>query len=437
MDLQALARPLGWNKKASRKLCDAVAVALSTFPLENAVAITNRAAATMIEDALGPDVADTLPQATAPEQGVEIVAFVAANLFTAARATEEAVAQLVATAAGYQARRSVSTGLPHPILDTVLASFAATPPKTNQQQWSPEVSPTHLAQPAQHKPPQHQQTRQAPAPTTRVPPPPARKDQPPPRKTRPKCNGCGHTVDSCTCGAPLDPSTGEVQRLPRERAHAASDHSSSDRSSTPNHRDDDSDARTNRTTRTTDTSRTDRTNRRPGTFKDPAVLWEPSLWENEVYQGATAQTLEHQLLQAVGAQTLPSDSFPKELCTLLAELCSQWLAEPSSTIVPEIALELLFRQRLWQTPGAEKADVDSAMRKIRAQALPEKFRKAAATLESKARKAEKTRRTTPPRRTPKPSATDQTKRAGQRDRLPKALWDTLTQDQRNLIKKRP
>lgn len=412
--MDAFALQLGWRKKAPRRLTDAIYAAVANLPVAIRVLAVNAATATLVEDAFGEA---SPPQPEDIEEAVSNFAFVAANLFQAAAAQQEAIDQLLLSAAALAARTSVSQGR------------AGTTAESPARSSPPPV-----------RPPVFLSTAAAVTDATAA------------RQTRPRCAVCRHTVDSCTCnppgegvrgsGAPLTrqppppppPHTRTQRPPPPEPSDHNSEHSS-DRTP-PSQRSADSDAQTVKTTAS-------RSNRRPGTFKDPGVLWEPALWHNEIADGGSARDLERELLRASGSDSLPQDSFPKELSEALAQICAEWAEHPESQLVPELILELLFRQKLWSTPGADKAGVDQAMRKVRAQALPDKFRKAAATLEAKARKANDADRRAPARASadpPRPARTPAGAPAARapagRARLPKALWESLSADQKAMLGKK-
>ena len=413
--MEEFALQLGWRKKAPRRMTDALYEVAASLPVVSRAAAANAATTTLVEEAFGEA---TPPQPDNPDQAISVLAFVCANLFPGPGAQQEAVDQLLRSAAALAARVSVSQG-----------RMSQTPPRQQPPQ------PPQRAPSPQPTPPQGQTTTAASttnAATTRI--------------TRRRCEGCGRTTDSCVCqlrGGGARGSSAPLARQPpqpnpkenREPEDNSDSNSTSTTSNAPSARTTDTDARTSRST-------SSRPNRRPGTFKDPAVLWDPAAWEAELSEGGAPRDLERELLRAAGAQSLAHDSFPRELAEALAQICAEWAERPGSQLIPEMALELLFRQKLWTTPGADKPAVDQAMRRVRAQALPDKFRKAAATLEAKARKtAEATQRTAPrPQRQSapaqgQPQATRQAS-GGARARIPKALWDTLSPEQRATATKR-
>ena len=348
--MEAFAVQLGWKKKASRKLTDALYTAAAQLPVALRVAAANAATTTLVEDAFG-EATPLQPDDT--EEAIQNLAFVAANLFPAATATQEAVDQLLSSVGALVARVSVSQGrASEPVVVTrVEPSPAAVRPTTTFTTASAVTDATAA------------------------------------RSTRPRCPVCRFTLDSCTChaanaqpggaqrgsGAPLtrqppahhnrEPPPPPPPAQPRQPTLEDDNSNHSDSTSHPaSERTTDTDARTSKTT-------TSRGNRRPGTFKDPAVLWEPELWNAEILDGGSARDLERELLHASGADSLPHDSFPRELCEALAQICAEWAQHAESQLVPELVLELLFRQKLWTTPGADKAAVDQAMRRVRAQSL--------------------------------------------------------------------
>ena len=146
--------------------------------------------------------------------------------------------------------------------------------------------------------------------------------------------------------------------------------------------------------------------------------------------GGSPEQLEKELLRAVRVTDMSPEAFPREVAELLAQVAAEWLREPTSLAIPRLLVEGLFRQRLWNTPGADANTVNKAMRTVRAQALPARFKKAAAQLEKKSatKDTKTTRRTTTPTR--KPRSNNAPRGGGQSGRCPDQLWATLTEDQR-------
>ncbi len=155
-------------------------------------------------------------------------------------------------------------------------------------------------------------------------------------------------------------------------------------------------------------------------FRDPKTLWEPKRWSKALAKGQTVNDLEQALVRE---SRLPeTKAFTYETGRLLIDMCVA-LARGKPQLAAELALNGLFRQALF----VNGANPERGILALRGDKLPARYRKAIS-------EAQKRTSGTDNLSTTKPwqgrGGSQSRGRGRTTDRLPKEVWDTLTEEQK-------
>jgi hypothetical protein len=170
------------------------------------------------------------------------------------------------------------------------------------------------------------------------------------------------------------------------------------------------------------------TTSRRNRFRDPGILWNPQKWNLERQIDTTSRELEDRLLQESNHDKL--SGYTREVVEIASKLAALWYEDPSDLQIPELALDLCFRARLWAKPGATNEAVEAAMGVARSARLPLHLRRAEAAFSKKAKAP--TRKND--RKIDQRSRSPETKSSSRSQaRVPKEVWDALSPQQRKAI----